>query len=132
MGPADRVDGRREFADTMVFCAIAAGSIGITTLRDFVTYVALGWVYKTAVEVVVLPVTYRVIAFIKRREPTYQPAPSEASIRAPLARLSRACEAISIATRRVGSGHERDSGFDGRDRSIRAPVPRLRGPGAAA
>lgn len=63
-----------EFADTLVFCAIAAGAIGITTWRDFLTYVALGWVYKTAVEIVVLPVTYRVIAFIKRREPTYQPA----------------------------------------------------------
>ena len=63
-----------EFADTLVFCSIAAGAIGISTWRDFITYVALGWVYKTAVEVVVLPVTYRVIAFIKRREPTYQPA----------------------------------------------------------
>jgi len=63
-----------EFADTLVFCAIAAGAIGISTWRDFLTYVALGWVYKTAVEIVVLPVTYRVIAFIKRREPTYQPA----------------------------------------------------------
>ncbi|OBI73068.1 queuosine precursor transporter, partial [Mycobacterium sp. E740] len=62
-----------EFADTLVFCSIAAGAIGISTWRDFLTYVALGWVYKTAVEVVVLPVTYRVIAFIKRREPTYQP-----------------------------------------------------------
>ena len=63
-----------EFADTVVFCAIAAGAIGISTWRDFLTYVALGWVYKTAVEIVVLPVTYRVIAYIKRREPTYQPA----------------------------------------------------------
>ena len=63
-----------QFADTLVFCSIAAGAIGIGTWRDFVTYVALGWVYKTAVEIVVLPVTYRVIAFIKRREPTYQPA----------------------------------------------------------
>ena len=63
-----------EFADTVVFCAIAAGAIGISTWGDFLTYVALGWVYKTAVEIVVLPVTYRVIAFIKRREPTYQPA----------------------------------------------------------
>jgi hypothetical protein len=63
-----------EFADTVVFCAIAAGAIGISTWRDFITYVALGWVYKTAVEIVVLPVTYRVIAYIKRREPTYQPA----------------------------------------------------------
>ena len=63
-----------QFADTLVFCSIAASAIGIGTWRDFVTYVALGWVYKTAVEIVVLPVTYRVIAFIKRREPTYQPA----------------------------------------------------------
>lgn len=63
-----------EFADTVVFCAIAAGAIGISTWRDFVTYVALGWVYKTVVEIIVLPVTYRVIAYIKRREPTYQPA----------------------------------------------------------
>jgi queuosine precursor transporter len=63
-----------EFADTLVFCSIAAAAIGISTWRDFLTYVALGWVYKTAVEVVVLPVTYRVIAFIKRREPTYQPS----------------------------------------------------------
>jgi queuosine precursor transporter len=63
-----------EFADTLVFCSIAAGAIGISTWRDFVTYVALGWVYKTAVEVLVLPITYRVIAYIKRREPTYAPA----------------------------------------------------------
>jgi queuosine precursor transporter len=63
-----------EFADTVVFCAIAASAIGISTWRDFITYVALGWVYKTLVEILVLPVTYRVIAYIKRREPTYQPA----------------------------------------------------------
>ena len=63
-----------QFGDTLVFCGIAAGAIGISTWRDFVTYMALGWLYKTAVEVVVLPVTYRVIAYIKRREPTYQPA----------------------------------------------------------
>lgn len=63
-----------EFADTVVFCAIAAGAIGISTWGDFITYVALGWVYKTVIEIVVLPITYRVIAYIKRREPTYQPA----------------------------------------------------------
>lgn len=63
-----------EFADTVVFCTIAAGAIGISTWGDFITYVALGWVYKTAVEILVLPITYRVIAYIKRREPTYQPA----------------------------------------------------------
>jgi len=63
-----------QLGDTLVFCAIAASAIGISTFNDFVVYTALGWVYKTAVEVIMLPVTYRVIAVIKRREPTYQPA----------------------------------------------------------
>lgn len=63
-----------ELADTVVFCSIAAGAIGVDSWRAFVSYVLIGWLYKTAVEVVVLPITYRVIAFIKRREPTYIPA----------------------------------------------------------
>ncbi|MDT5010013.1 MAG: queuosine precursor transporter, partial [Mycobacterium sp.] len=63
-----------ELADTVVFCSIAAHAIGITTARDFLTYVIIGWIYKTLVEVVILPVTYRVIAHIKRHEPTYRPA----------------------------------------------------------
>ncbi len=62
-----------QLGDTLVFCSIAAGAIGITSFRDLVVYTALGWIYKTAVEVVMLPITYRVIALIKRREPTYQP-----------------------------------------------------------
>jgi uncharacterized integral membrane protein (TIGR00697 family) len=62
-----------QLGDTLVFCSIAAHTIGITTFRQFAIYTALGWLYKTAVEVVMLPITYRVIAFIKRREPTYQP-----------------------------------------------------------
>jgi uncharacterized integral membrane protein (TIGR00697 family) len=60
--------------DTLVFCSIAAGAIGITSFGDFAIYTAQGWLYKTAVEVVMLPITYRVIAFIKHREPTYQAA----------------------------------------------------------
>ena len=63
-----------QLGDTLVFCAIAASAIGITTFRDFAVYTALGWLYKTAIEVVMLPITYRVIGHIKRREPTYQPA----------------------------------------------------------
>ena len=62
-----------QLGDTVVFCAIAASVIGITSFGDFVTYTAQGWLYKTLIEVALLPVTYRVIAFIKRREPTYQP-----------------------------------------------------------
>jgi uncharacterized integral membrane protein (TIGR00697 family) len=62
-----------QLGDTLVFCSIAAGAIGINTFHDFIVYTALCWVYKTAVEIVFLPVTYRVIAIIKRREPTYEP-----------------------------------------------------------
>jgi len=60
-----------QFGDTLVFCSIAAHAIGIRSFADFATYTALGWLYKTAVEVVMLPVTYRVIAYVKRHEPTY-------------------------------------------------------------
>ncbi|HVQ51240.1 MAG TPA: queuosine precursor transporter [Mycobacterium sp.] len=60
-----------QLGDTVVFCSIAAHFIGIDTFGQFATYTAQGWFYKTAVEVVMLPVTYRVIAYIKRHEPTY-------------------------------------------------------------
>jgi len=63
-----------EFADTVVFCTIAF--YGVITGGDFVTYVIVGFVYKTTVEIVLLPITYRVIAFVKKRdkkrEPTYE------------------------------------------------------------
>ena len=62
-----------QLGDTLVFCAIAASAIGINTFHDFAVYTALGWFYKTAVEVVMLPITYRVIAYVKRHEPTYEP-----------------------------------------------------------
>ncbi len=59
-----------EFADTVVFCTVAF--YGVITGGDFLTYVIVGFVYKTAVEIILLPVTYRVIAYVKRREPTYE------------------------------------------------------------
>jgi uncharacterized integral membrane protein (TIGR00697 family) len=58
-----------EFADTLVFCTIAF--YGVVTGAEFWTYVLVGYAWKTAIEVVLLPVTYRVIAAVKRREPTY-------------------------------------------------------------
>jgi len=51
-----------ELADTVVFCTIAF--YGVIT----------GYVYKVLVEVVFLPVTYPVIALVKRHEPGYAPA----------------------------------------------------------
>lgn len=67
-----------EFADTLVFCSLAFGppgaflggpSIDWPTLAN---YTIVGWVYKVLVETVCLPITYRVIAWIKRHEPDYQ------------------------------------------------------------
>lgn len=60
--------GVGELADTIIFCAIAATVIGINTWADFINYVIVGYVYKVAVEIILLPVTYRVIAWVKRRE----------------------------------------------------------------
>ncbi|MGY2007232.1 queuosine precursor transporter [Nocardia gipuzkoensis] len=62
-----------EFADTLIFCSIAAGAIGIDTWQQFVNYVIVGFIWKTLCEVIVLPVTYRVIAFLKKHEPSYAP-----------------------------------------------------------
>lgn len=57
-----------EFGDTLLFCAIAAPVIGIATTSDFINYVVVGFLWKTMIEVVLLPVTYTVIAWVKRRE----------------------------------------------------------------
>jgi queuosine precursor transporter len=63
-----------EFADTMVFCLIAFGPLGNVLGGDsipwptLINYIVVGWVYKVSVEVVMLPITYRVIGWVKRRE----------------------------------------------------------------
>lgn len=58
-----------ELADTLVFCTIAF--YGIITGGDFINYVIVGYVYKTLLEVVLLPITYRVVAHVKANEITY-------------------------------------------------------------
>lgn len=58
-----------EFADTAVFCTIAF--YGVITGGEFLNYLVFGYVYKCTIEIMCLPITYRVIAFVKRREPTY-------------------------------------------------------------
>lgn len=60
-----------EFVDTLIFCSIAATAIGISTWSDFVNYVIVGFLWKTAVEIVVMPITYQVIGWVKRREGYY-------------------------------------------------------------
>lgn len=64
-----------ELADTLVFCLVAFGPLGAIfgggsiPWDTLLNYIAVGWLYKVLVEVVLLPVTYRVIAVIKRHEP---------------------------------------------------------------
>ena len=55
-----------EAADTITFCTIAYA--GLVPLSTLINYTVVGYVYKVAVEAILLPVTYRVIAAIKRRE----------------------------------------------------------------
>lgn len=61
-----------EFADTLVFCTVAF--LGVIAGGEFANYVVTGYLYKTGVEVIMLPVTYRVIRWLKRHESSYVPA----------------------------------------------------------
>ena len=66
-----------EFVDTWIFCTVAFGPLGAflgggsIPLPQLANYIVVGFVYKVLVEVLLLPVTYRVIAAVKRREPDY-------------------------------------------------------------
>lgn len=55
-----------ELADTVIFAVVAFG--GILTGTDMLRFVLIGWLFKTGVEVVFLPLTYRLIAFLKKQE----------------------------------------------------------------
>ncbi len=55
-----------EFFDTVVFALIAFG--GILGFQDMIIFILVGWLFKTGVEIVLLPVTYRVIAYFKKAE----------------------------------------------------------------
>ena len=63
--------GVGELADTFIFCAIAATAIGIDSMATFWNFFIVGFIYKTTVEFLVMPLTMTVIAWLKRREPTY-------------------------------------------------------------
>lgn len=55
-----------EFLDTVIFAIIAFG--GIITGWNMVTFILVGWLFKTGVEVIMLPVTYKVVALLKKHE----------------------------------------------------------------
>ncbi len=64
--------GVGEFVDTVIFCTIAAPVVGISSFGQWVNYAFFGFLWKTLVEYALIPVTTRVIAWIKKREPSYQ------------------------------------------------------------
>lgn len=64
--------GLGELVDTIIFCTIAATAIGITTVEQWAEYTILGFVYKVIVQYAMIPVTSRVIRWLKRTDPTYQ------------------------------------------------------------
>jgi uncharacterized integral membrane protein (TIGR00697 family) len=55
-----------ELFDTTIFAVVAFG--GILTAPDMINLILVGWIFKTLVEVVLLHITYRVIAFMKKHE----------------------------------------------------------------
>lgn len=55
-----------ELADTTIFCTVAFG--GLIDLGTMVNYIVVGYVWKVGVEVVMLPITLRVIKAVKRHE----------------------------------------------------------------
>lgn len=65
-----------QLADTVIFCTIAF--YGVISGLDFLNYVLVGYLFKVLVEILVLPITYRVVAAVKRREPTYFEAGAQA------------------------------------------------------
>lgn len=64
-----------EFADTLVFCTVAAPALGMAIgSADYWNYTVVGFAWKTLVELCVMPVSYAAIGWLKRREPSYAEA----------------------------------------------------------
>ncbi len=68
-----------EFADTVLFCFIAFVGV-FPTWGSLISYTIAGYVYKVAIEVIFLPITYAVIRAIKKREPGYATQPSSPAV----------------------------------------------------
>lgn len=55
-----------QLLDTIVFGLVAfAGILGVT---DMALFILIGWLFKTLVEVALLPATYRVVTYLKKVE----------------------------------------------------------------
>ncbi|MFZ1249144.1 MAG: VUT family protein, partial [Candidatus Saccharimonadales bacterium] len=57
-----------EAVDTTIFCMVAF--YGLITNAQMANYILVGIVFKITVETIMLPITYRVIRWLKRQENT--------------------------------------------------------------
>lgn len=55
-----------ELLDTLIFAIVAFG--GILGAKDMVIFIVVGWTFKVSLEVLLMPITYRLVAFVKRAE----------------------------------------------------------------
>lgn len=62
-----------EAVDTFVFCLVAW--LGIMPMNVIWNLMIVGFIYKVAMEALLLPITYRVVAYVKNNEPTYEVTP---------------------------------------------------------
>lgn len=59
-----------EAADTIIFCLVAW--VGVMSWAVIANLALVGFLYKVAVEIVFLPLTYLVINLVKKHEPNYR------------------------------------------------------------
>lgn len=55
-----------QFLDTLIFGLIAFA--GILGARDIIIFLLVGWAFKTSVEILLLPVTYKAVSWLKNVE----------------------------------------------------------------
>lgn len=55
-----------ELADTIIFCTIAF--YGVVTNNVLLNYIVVGYIYKVAVEFLIMPITYPTIHYVKKLE----------------------------------------------------------------
>lgn len=63
--------GVGEAVDTIIFCSVAAAAIGIDSFEQWANYAFVGYLWKVVVQLSLIPVTARVIGWVKRHEPSY-------------------------------------------------------------
>lgn len=57
-----------QLLDTDIFTLVAFTASGFMSGPDMVKFIIQGWIFKTLVEIVMLPVTYRVVGYLKKSE----------------------------------------------------------------